>query len=107
MTVAESIECQCIEAENGQEAIEVLEKRADEIDLVLLDWNMPVMDGLTCLRQIKSTEAWSEIPVVMVTTESQGSRMVEAVREGATGYVTKPFAREVLAQKIIEALGLA
>ncbi len=106
-SIADSLDCECLEAENGQEALEVLEKEAASVDLVLLDWNMPVMDGMSCLKAIKADDRFSEIPVMMVSTESQAGRMVQAVREGAASYVTKPFTREDLAQKIIEALGLA
>lgn len=77
------------EAANGQEALEILSKQ--EVDLVLADVNMPVMDGLELLKRIRENQATRSIPVVMVTTEAAVSRIEEAQRLGASGYVRKPF----------------
>jgi len=93
-------------AADGEEALGLLEKHHEEVALVLLDWNMPVMDGLTCLRRIRVNEAWQRIPVMMVTTESERDRMTEAIQEGANNYCSKPFTPESLATKILECLGM-
>ena len=74
--------------------------------MVILDWNMPVMNGIDCLREIKTDPELSDIPVMMLTTESERERMTLAIREGASHYCTKPFTPEDLATKILECLGL-
>ena len=93
------------EAEDGFEAMEVLAKHHDEIDLVLLDWNMPEMNGYDFLVEMKSNMDYKHIPVMMVTTEGQQSSIIAAVRAGASNYLTKPFTVEELEEKIIECLG--
>ena len=93
-------------AMNGEEALEHLRKNPDEFALVLLDWNMPVMNGIDCLRAVKEDPELSGIPVMMLTTESEAGRMALALREGAANYCTKPFTPEGLATKILECLGL-
>jgi len=97
-----------IEAEEAQDGIEALEKLAEsygEIDLVLLDWNMPEMSGYDVLVEIKSNDKYKHIPVMMVTTESQKESIVKAVRAGANNYLTKPFTVEELEMKILECIG--
>ncbi len=95
-----------LRAANGEEALELLKKHHDEIALVLLDWNMPVMDGITCLIEIRAIEDYESIPVMMVTTESERSRMGQAIQAGANHYCSKPFTPEDLATKILECLGM-
>ena len=67
-------------------------------DLIILDWNMPNMDGLTFLRKIR--EKGIKIPVIMCTTESEKSRVIQSLQAGANNYVVKPFTAEALAEKI-------
>jgi len=93
------------EAQDGIEALEKLSECYDEIDLVLLDWNMPEMNGYDVLVEIKNTDRYKHIPVMMVTTEGQKSNIVAAVRAGASNYLTKPFTVEELESKIIECIG--
>ena len=97
-----------MDTEEAQDGIEALEKLAEcykEIDLVLLDWNMPGMSGYDVLVEIKSSDKYKSIPVMMVTTESQKSSIVAAVRAGADNYLTKPFTVDELQSKILECLG--
>ena len=94
-----------LEAENGQAALDILETTYKEIDLILLDINMPVMDGFTTLDHIKSDERFKSIPVIMVTTESERSNIVRAIKSGAANYVCKPFTPEELSTKMAESLG--
>jgi len=82
----------------------MLSKKYQEIDLVLLDWNMPEMSGYDVLIEIKSSEKYKDIPVMMVTTEGQKSNIVAAIRMGAANYLTKPFTVEELETKIKECL---
>jgi len=93
------------EAQDGVEALEKLSECYEEIDLILLDWNMPEMSGYDVLIEIKSNDKYKHIPVMMVTTESQKSSIVAAVRAGADNYLTKPFSIDELQLKILECLG--
>ncbi|MEW5948057.1 MAG: chemotaxis response regulator CheY [Thermodesulfobacteriota bacterium] len=86
------------EAENGQEALEVLKK--EKFDFIITDWNMPVMTGLDLLKAIKADAALKDLPVMMVTAEAQQQNIVEAVKNGASNYIVKPFTAEVLEEKI-------
>lgn len=83
------------EAANGQEGLEALS--AGPVDLVLCDWNMPVMDGLTFVTEARKS---SEVPIIMLTTESGEDKMTAAVDAGANGYITKPFTPEKLGERI-------
>lgn len=94
-----------LEAENGRRALDVLEDRG-AVDMILLDWNMPEMDGMTLLKTLKADPRYKAIPVTMVTTESERARVIEAIKAGAKNYVTKPFTQEILIAKIQECLGL-
>jgi two-component system chemotaxis response regulator CheY len=93
-----------VEAENGMEAYNKLLKHKDEIKLVLLDWNMPEINGFDLLTKIKGDDELKQIPVMMVTTEGQKKSTVAAIRAGADNYLIKPFSVEELQVKIIECL---
>lgn len=99
------LEYELEEAESGLEALEILEKFDGKIDLILLDWNMPGMNGYELLQKIKSTPKYKNIPVMMVTTEGQKENIVMAVKAGAAHYMTKPFAMEDLIKRILECMG--
>jgi len=71
-------------------------------DLILLDWNMPNMDGLTFIKEYRSGGATT--PVIMVTTEGEKARVIEAIKAGVNNYVIKPFTPDVLNQRIKETL---
>jgi len=102
---ADVLHMQTEEAEDGLEALEKLAELYKEIDLVLLDWNMPEMNGYDVLVEIKGNELYRHIPVMMVTTEGQQSSIVAAVRAGAANYLTKPFTVEDLTARIVECIG--
>ena len=91
-----------LHASDGEEAIEMLRKNPDDVSLVILDWNMPVMNGFDCLKEIKSDLELRDIPVMMLTTESEPGKLAMAIREGAARYCSKPFTPEGLATKILE-----
>jgi two-component system, chemotaxis family, chemotaxis protein CheY len=80
-----------IHAGNGQEVLDILEKQGEEIGLILLDWNMPVMNGLEVLEAIKNNGLYTRIPVMIVSTESEDDKMSRAFAAGAKGYISKPF----------------
>jgi two-component system, chemotaxis family, chemotaxis protein CheY len=86
------------EAGDGVEALDVL--NSQQIGLVLSDVNMPNMDGLQLLGEIKRKEALKTIPVVMITTEGSQNKVLEAVGLGASGYVRKPFTTEQIKEKL-------
>ncbi len=103
---AESLGFEVLEADNGKKALAVLEETGGEdVELILLDVNMPEMDGFTCLEAIKDNARFQEIPVMMVTTESERSSIVRAIKAGAVNYVCKPFSHEDLIAKMAESLG--
>ena len=94
-----------VKAANGKEAMELLEKEGDNVVLVLLDWNMPEMNGMETLQAIKADPRFSAIPVMMVTTEGEKKNVVRAIQAGAKHYLTKPFNQQDLATRIMECLG--
>ena len=87
------------EAGDGQEAMSVMAEH--RIDLVLSDINMPKMDGLQLLGALKASPQWRNIPVVMITTEGGETKVAEAVRLGAAGYVRKPFTADQIKEKLV------
>ncbi|MGL1935993.1 MAG: response regulator [Fibrobacterales bacterium] len=88
-----------VEAADGQECLNMLGQQSD-ISLVLMDWNMPNMDGITALKAIKSADSFKHIPVIMVTSESSKDKIMEAIQSGASSYVVKPFEPKVIEEKI-------
>lgn len=92
-----------VEAGDGNEALASL-RSAPDIDFVLLDWNMPNMNGFDTLKAIKADAATASIPVLMVTTEAERSQVVKAIQAGAKQYVVKPFTTDILVEKIKKAL---
>lgn len=86
------------EAEDGVNALEKL--KSQEIDFIVSDWNMPNMNGLELLKNIRGDDSLKEIPVLMVTAEAQKENIVEAVKEGVNNYVIKPFTPETMKEKI-------
>lgn len=94
---------QIYEAGDGVEALELLKNH--KIDLILSDVNMPNMDGLQLLGQLKASDQWKHVPVIMVTTEGGQAKVLEAVQLGASGYVRKPFTPFQIREKL-EALNL-
>jgi len=93
-----------LEAENGKEALEVLENR--EVDLIITDWNMPVMDGLTFVKKIRSNKKYDDVPIIMVTTEAAKEDIITALKAGVNNYIVKPFTPQVLKEKIETVMGL-
>lgn len=83
-----------VEASGGAEALELL--KTEKVDLVLSDLNMPEMDGIELVRRIKATESSCSIPIIMLTTELQKSRLAEARQAGAIGWMYKPFKNDQL-----------
>jgi two-component system chemotaxis response regulator CheY len=93
------------EAGDGQEALEIL--KVQKIDLILSDINMPRMDGLQFLAAVKSSPERRHVPMVMITTEGGETKVAEAVRLGAAGYVRKPFTADQIKEKLVGFLEVA
>jgi two-component system chemotaxis response regulator CheY len=92
-----------IEAENGQLALNAA--RAGTFDLVLADVNMPVMDGIAMVRELRAMEAYKGVPILMLTTESHTEKKMEGKAAGATGWLVKPFDPEQLLATVKRVLG--
>ena len=88
-----------VEAGDGREALERLHEFPD-IELVLVDWNMPVMNGLDFICEVRKNRAYDAIRIVMVTTETESEQVTRALQAGADEYVMKPFNRDVLVAKL-------
>ena len=93
------------EAEDGRAALEVLEAEGF-VDVVLLDWNMPRMDGYELLRVLRGDARYSALKIMMVTTESEMAQIARALDAGADEYIMKPFNDEIIHSKL-ELLGLS
>lgn len=88
-----------LEAGNGQEALDVLAS-AEPVDVALVDWTMPVMDGLTFVREVRAQAAYERVRLVMVTSENDQAQIFHALMAGADEYATKPITAEALAEKL-------
>ena len=89
-----------VEAEHG---VDALAKMAG-VGLVLTDWNMPEMDGLTFVKALRSNPQYRDVPIIMVTTEAAKKEILEAIKAGVTDYIVKPFTPETLKEKIEKVL---
>ena len=94
-----------LEAGTGVEGLEIL--RTERVDLVLSDINMPAMDGLEFVRQIKAQNLAPGVPVVMITTESSEEHVKEAIHAGARGYIRKPFTAEQVKERVLPLVQVA
>lgn len=84
------------EAADGTEAVNLF--KPGEFDLVLTDWNMPGKNGLEVVQEIRKIDA--NVPIMMVTTEAEKSRVLQAIEAGVTDYLVKPFTAETLREKL-------
>ncbi len=90
------------EAGDGLEALKEIETSGTPFDLMLVDWNMPNMDGLTLVKKVRETN--KSTPIIMVTTEAEKPRIIEAIKAGVNNYVVKPFTPDTLLGKIQETM---
>jgi two-component system chemotaxis response regulator CheY len=88
------------EAANGREALEIIEAEKTAVTLVLADWNMPEINGLELLKQLRKDPALSSLVVIMVTTETELEQMEAALEAGANEYIMKPFTKDILIEKL-------
>ncbi len=91
------------QAGNGQEAFELLEKKRSEnlpVQLIISDWNMPVMTGIDFLQKVRTSDTYAKLPFVMVTAEGEKPQVIKALKSGVTDYLIKPVDKELLHQKL-------
>lgn len=93
--------CEILEAEDGSQALTVL-KTHPEIDAILLDWNMPIMDGITFLKTVRGDGNLPQPKIVMCTTEGEFSRIMDALSSGANEYIMKPYTQDIMLEKLQE-----
>lgn len=103
--VVATLGMEMVEAANGREAMAVLEQDHADIALVVLDVNMPEMDGGETLCAMKKDPRFQSIPVMMLTTESERGRILEFIQGGAANYLVKPFTPDDLAAKMAACMG--
>lgn len=90
------------EASDGVVALSAIAAAGAPFDVILLDWNMPNMDGLTMATRLRQTD--KKTPIIMVTTEAEKSRIIDALKAGVNNYVIKPFTPDVLVGKVKQTL---
>ena len=96
--------CELCEASNGEEGLAIAMK--ERPDLIILDYNMPVMDGVTMLQRLREDPAVRQIPVIMLTTESSAEKLATIARLGVHDYITKPFNEKLLLTKVARFISL-
>jgi two-component system chemotaxis response regulator CheY len=94
------------EAVDGIEALKVVEAERAELKFVLADWNMPEMNGLELLKQLRKDPTLASLKILMVTTETEMGQMASALEAGANEYVMKPFTKDILVEKL-ELVGIS
>ena len=88
-----------IEAGNGLQALEQMKSHPD-VELVLVDWNMPEMNGLDFIKAIRAQKIYDRVNILMVTSETELDQVTRAMNAGANEYLMKPFSKEVLIAKL-------
>lgn len=89
-----------VQAVNGKDALAQIHQNAAPVALFLVDWNMPEMNGLDFLKNLRAEPRFQSIPVIMVTTETEADQMLAALEAGANEYVIKPFTSETIEDKL-------
>lgn len=92
-----------IEADDGSTALETLKK--EKIDFIVSDWNMPKMTGLDLLKSVRGDDTLKAIPFLMVTAEAKKENITDAVQNGVSNYIVKPFTAETMKEKIDKIFG--
>ncbi|MFT5322300.1 MAG: two-component system chemotaxis response regulator CheY [Planctomycetaceae bacterium] len=89
-----------LEAEDGAKGLEMFQENYAQIEVTLVDWNMPVMDGLSFIEAVRADDRFTTDKLVMVTTETEPGRMTRALMAGVDEFVMKPFTTEILVDKL-------
>lgn len=98
-SILREIGMRVIEAPNGRLALKLVEENPD-VELAVVDWNMPEMDGLEFIRTIRADSSHDSIRILMVTSETESDQVARALSAGANEYLMKPFTREILLAKL-------
>lgn len=98
--ILEGMGFEVMEAENGQHALENAEKQLPKF--ILLDWNMPIMNGLEFIKEFRKKHSASDVKVIFCTTENDIVKIMTAMEAGANEYIMKPFDEEIIKSKLIQ-----
>ena len=99
----EDLNCQIITASDGKEALDKIKR--EEPDLVLLDLMMPILDGFAVLSEVKADPVLRDIPIIIISADSDSKSIVRGIKQGADDYLTKPVNADLLLKKVREYLG--
>ncbi len=97
---SEKLGHEVISAKNGLDALQKINEEDGKFNLILLDINMPRINGVTTLQQLKSMDQTKSIPVIMCTSESKMEIVMKCIKLGAVDFIVKPFRKEMIAEKI-------
>jgi two-component system chemotaxis response regulator CheY len=89
-----------IDGQEGYELLEKSEKSGQKFELIISDWNMPKMNGFELLKKLRGSKSWKNIPFLLLTSESDASRMTEAIVAGVSQFIYKPFSADQFADKV-------
>lgn len=95
-----SLEFEVVEAADGRQAVDILSEDHN-FDLALVDWNLPEMSGLEIVTEVRKDPQLASLPLLMVTTETESERVIQALHAGANEYIMKPFDRDMLLDKLV------
>ncbi len=98
--IVEPLGFHILEAGDGQEGLERLEQYHPDVELTLVDWNMPVMNGLEFVKAVRADDQYQQMKIAMVTTETEPAQMARALMAGVDEFVMKPFTYEILIEKL-------
>ncbi len=94
-----------LEAEHGLQAWEIMDS-VEGIKVLITDWNMPEMNGLDLVKKVRADGRFTDIPIIMVTTEGGKAEVITALKAGVNNYIVKPFTPQVLKEKLEVVLGV-
>ena len=98
--IVEPLGFRILEAGDGQEGLDRLEQYHPDVELTLVDWNMPVMNGLEFVKAVRADDQYQQMKIAMVTTETEPAQMARALMAGVDEFVMKPFTSEILIEKL-------
>lgn len=94
-----------LEGENGLEGWSALNSNPD-VGMLITDWNMPEMNGLELVKKVRADSRFSDLPIIMVTTEGGKAEVITALKAGVNNYIVKPFTPQVLKEKLAAVMGI-
>lgn len=95
-----------LEGEDGLQGWNALNLNPD-VDMLITDWNMPEMNGLELVKKVRADSRFTDLPIIMVTTEGGKAEVITALKAGVNNYIVKPFTPQVLKEKLSAVLGVA